>query len=49
VVAGQNFDDPTVVVMVTVVAIVGLGLLMPLARRLSKSPEQPTVEGFQTP
>ena len=34
VVAGQSFDDPNVVVMVVVVAIVGLLVLMPLARRL---------------
>jgi bile acid:Na+ symporter, BASS family len=48
-VGGQNFDDPTVVVMVAVVAIVGLVLLMPLARRLSKSTQQPSVERLQTP
>ena len=42
VVSGQNFDDPTVVVMVTVVAIVGLLLLMPLARQLSKPTPQPS-------
>ncbi len=36
VVAGQNFSDPKVVVMVVVVAIVGLLLLMPLARVLSR-------------
>ena len=47
VVAGQNFDDPMVLVMVTVVAIVGLGLLMPLARQLSKSTQQPTAERVQ--
>lgn len=35
VVAGQNFSDPKVVVMVVVVAIVGLLLLMPLARRVA--------------
>ena len=34
VVAGQNFDDPKVVVMVVVVAIVGLLVLFPLARAL---------------
>ena len=39
VVAGQNFKDPNVVVMVVVVAIVGLLLLMPLARYLGKSPQ----------
>ena len=48
VVGGQNFDDPMVVVMVTVVAIVGLALLMPLARRLSKSTQQPSAEKLQT-
>ena len=36
VVAGQNFSDPKVVVMVVVVAIVGLLLLMPLSRVLSR-------------
>jgi BASS family bile acid:Na+ symporter len=34
VVGGQNFTDPKVVVMVIVVAIVGLLILMPLARAL---------------
>jgi BASS family bile acid:Na+ symporter len=34
VVAGQNFDDPKVLVMVVVVAVVGLLILMPLARIL---------------
>ena len=32
VVGGQNFDDPNVLVMVVVVAVVGLLILMPLAR-----------------
>jgi BASS family bile acid:Na+ symporter len=36
VVGGQNFKDPNVIVMVVVVAIVGLLLLMPLARYLGK-------------
>jgi BASS family bile acid:Na+ symporter len=36
VVGGQNFRDPKVIVMVVVVAIVGLLLLMPLARYLAK-------------
>ena len=36
VVAGQSFDDPNVVVMVIVVAIVGLLLLIPLSRWLAK-------------
>ena len=34
VVAGKNFDDPYVLVMVVVVAVVGLLILMPLARVL---------------
>jgi BASS family bile acid:Na+ symporter len=39
VVADQSFDDPNVVVMVVVVAIVGLLILMPAARVLGrKSP-----------
>jgi BASS family bile acid:Na+ symporter len=33
-VAGQNFDDPKVLVMVVMVAVVGLLILMPLARVL---------------
>ena len=36
VVGGQNFSDPTVVVMVAVVAIVGLLVLIPLARAAAK-------------
>ena len=36
VVGGQNFSDPRVVVMVVVVAIVGLLMLMPLAKYLAK-------------
>jgi BASS family bile acid:Na+ symporter len=36
VVGGQNFEDPKVVVMVAVVAIVGLLVLMPLARVVSR-------------
>jgi len=39
VVANQSFDDPNVVVMVVVVAIVGLLVLMPLARTLGRSLE----------
>lgn len=34
VVGGQNFDDPNVLVMVVVVAVVGLLILMPLARMM---------------
>jgi BASS family bile acid:Na+ symporter len=36
VVANQSFDDPNVVVMVVVVAIVGLLVLMPLSRALGR-------------
>jgi BASS family bile acid:Na+ symporter len=36
VVGGQNFSDPKVIVMVVVVAVVGLLVLMPLARGLAK-------------
>jgi BASS family bile acid:Na+ symporter len=36
VVANQSFDDPKVVVMVIVVAIIGLIILMPLSRALAK-------------
>lgn len=36
VVAGQNFSDPRVVVMITVVMIVSFAMLMPLARFLAK-------------
>jgi len=35
-VGGQNFDDPKVLVMVVVVAVVGLLVLIPLARQLAK-------------
>ena len=35
VVGGQNFEEPRVVVMVVVVAIVGLIVLMPLGRRVA--------------
>lgn len=35
-VGGQNFDDPRVIVMVVVVAVVGLLILIPLARGLAK-------------
>ena len=37
VVAGQNFDDPKVVVMITVVLIVDFLMLLPFARRLARS------------
>jgi BASS family bile acid:Na+ symporter len=43
VVAGQNFDDPKVLVMVVVVAVVGLLVLMPLARMLGT--RTPAVQG----
>lgn len=36
VVAGQNFDDPKVVVMITVVLIVEFLMLLPFARRLAR-------------
>ena len=36
VVAGQNFSDAKVVVMITVVMIVSFAMLMPLARALSR-------------
>lgn len=37
VVAGQNFDDPKVVVMITVVLIVEFLMLLPFSRRLARS------------
>ncbi len=41
VVGGKNFDDPNVLVMIVVVAVVGLLILMPLARVLgARSTEQ---------
>jgi BASS family bile acid:Na+ symporter len=42
VVSRQSFDDPNVVVMVVVVAIVGLLILMPLSRWLAKKVIEPT-------
>ena len=46
VVGGKNFDDPNVLVMIVVVAVVGLVILMPLARMLgtrgSEVPARPT-------
>ena len=36
VVAGQNFDDPNVVVMITVVMIVSFAMLMPISRIFSR-------------
>ncbi len=44
VVGGQNFSDPKVVVMVAVVAIVGLLVLMPLARVAGRRSLQPEVK-----
>src|SRR5262249_9514491 len=42
VVAGENFDDPKVLVMIVVVAVIGLLILMPLARALgTRSMELP--------
>src|ERR1700756_3304720 len=40
VVGGKNFDHPNVVVMIVVVAVVGLLILMPLARILGARGEQ---------
>jgi BASS family bile acid:Na+ symporter len=48
VVGGQNFSDPNVIVMVVVVAIVGLLMLMPLAKYLAKF-SQPTSAGDNSP
>jgi bile acid:Na+ symporter, BASS family len=48
VVGGQNFKDPQVIVMVVVVAIVGLLLLMPFARYLSKL-TQPVLDRNSNP
>ena len=45
VVGGQNFADPKVIVMVVVVAIVGLLLLMPLARYLAKFSQPASEQG----
>jgi len=47
VVAGQSFEDPSVGVMVVVVAIVGLLTLMPLSRALGRGvpPASPTAIG----
>jgi BASS family bile acid:Na+ symporter len=39
VVGGQNFEDPRVVVMVVVVAIVGMIVLMPLGQRVARPAE----------
>ena len=43
VVGGKNFDDPNVLVMVVVVAVVGLLILMPLARVLGSRRAVPEV------
>jgi BASS family bile acid:Na+ symporter len=45
VVGGQNFKDPNVIVMVVVVAIVGLLLLMPLARYLGRRSQLANKQG----
>lgn len=45
VVGGQNFSDPKVVVMVAVVAIVGLLVLMPLARVVGRRSLPPEIKG----
>jgi BASS family bile acid:Na+ symporter len=43
VVAGQNFTDAKVVVMITVVMIVSFAVLMPLARALAGRQQPATV------
>jgi len=43
VVGGKNFDDPNVLVMVVVVAVVGPLILMPLARVLGSRRAVPEV------
>ena len=48
VVAGQNFSDAKVVVMITVVMIVSFAVLMPLARMLA-SRQQPATTGHTAP
>jgi bile acid:Na+ symporter, BASS family len=45
VVAGQNFSDAKVVVMITVVMIVSFAVLMPLARVLSGRQEPAGIQG----
>jgi hypothetical protein len=45
VVAGQNFSDARVVVMITVVMIVSFAMLMPLSRVLARRP-QPVVSNW---
>ena len=51
VVGGKNFDDPNVLVMIVVVAVVGLLILMPLARvlgaRARNSSVKPRVQHAQ--
>jgi len=49
VVGGQNFSDPRVVVMVVVVAIVGLLMLMPLAKYLAKFSQPASQSGDNSP
>src|SRR3954453_5640276 len=43
VVAGQNFDDPTVIVMITVVMIVAFVALLPVSRVFARRSERQTV------
>lgn len=45
VVGGNNFDDPRVLVMVVVVAVVGLLILMPVARLLGARSTEQTASG----
>ena len=50
VVVGQDFSDPKVVVMVVVVAIVGLLVLMPIARVVARATvsTQATTQHFRS-
>ena len=49
VVGGQNFSDPKVIVMVVVVAIVGLLILMPLARYLARFSKSASPQPVSSP
>lgn len=49
VVGGQNFNDPRVIVMVVVVAIVGLLMLMPFARYLARFSQPESEQGDNLP
>ena len=47
VVGGKEFDDPKVLVMIVVVAVVGLLILMPLARSLGLGARKLQLEQLQ--